>query len=163
MLAICEHYPDIPMDKALPKEDAVKPLRVLLADDQEEVLQTIAEIVSEKFQVVGMAENGRRALELTYLLSPDIVLLDFSMPVMNGLDAASHLKKAGSSAKIVFLTVHDDPSFVEAALSAGGTGYVLKMCLATDLIPSILKVMEGGIFISESIHSEKAPQFTLKL
>ena len=126
--------------------------RVLLADDQEEVRQAIAEIVSEKFQIVGIAKDGRHALELTYLLSPDVVLLDVSMPVMNGLEAASRLKKVGSSAKVVFVSIHDDPGFVQAALSAGASGYVLKTCLATDLIESILTAMKGGIFISESMH-----------
>ncbi len=153
MSAICEHFLSISMGESRLWEAENTP-RVLLADDQEQVLQTIAEIVSERFEIVGMAKNGRRVLELVYLLSPDVVLLDVSMPVMNGFEAASRLKKAGSSAKVVFLTVHDDPGFVQAALSAGGSGYVLKTCLATDLIESILIVMRGGIFISESVRLE---------
>jgi DNA-binding NarL/FixJ family response regulator len=154
MAAICEHFLNLPAAKSQLCDDAKHALRVLLADDQEQVRQTVAEIISEKFQVVGLAENGRRALELAYLLSPDVVLLDVSMPVMNGLEAASRLKKAGSLAKVVVLTVHDDPSFVEAALAAGASGYVLKTCLATDLIESILIAMKGGIFISESMNLE---------
>jgi DNA-binding NarL/FixJ family response regulator len=152
MSAICEHFLNIPLSKSQLWEEPEHTPRVVLADDQEEVRQTIANIVSEKFQVVGMAENGRHALELTYLLSPDVVLLDVSMPVMNGLEAASRLKKVGSSAKVVLVTVHDDPEFVEAALSAGASGYVLKTCLATELIESILIVMKGEIFISGSMH-----------
>jgi DNA-binding NarL/FixJ family response regulator len=154
MAAICEHFLNLPEAKSQLCYEAKTALRVLLADDQEQVRQTVAEIVSEKFQVVGLAENGRRALELAYLLSPDVVLLDVSMPVMNGLEATSRLKKAGSEAKVVVLTVHDDPSFVEAALSAGASGYVLKTRLATDLIASILIAMKGGIFISESMNLE---------
>lgn len=137
---------DIAMD------GTVRTLRVLLADDHADMLKIIAEIVSTKFQVVGTAENGRRALELAGVLFPDIILLDISMPVMNGFEAASCLKKAGSFAKVIFVTAHEEPGFVEAALSAGGRGYVLKRCLVTDLTLSIAKAAEGGIFVSKSIH-----------
>lgn len=142
----------IPMDESLSKKGATTNLRVLVADDQSEVLKVVTKIVSEKFQVVGMAENGRRALELAGLLSPDIILLDISMPIMNGFETASYLKKTGSSARVIFMTAHEDSGFVEAALSVGGCGYVMKRCLATDLILSISKAAKGEIFISESMH-----------
>jgi len=142
----------IPMDESLSEKESTNNLRVLVADDQSEVRKVVTKIVAEKFQVVGMADNGRRVLELAGLLSPDIILLDISMPIMNGFEIASHLKKAGSPARVIFMTAHEDSVFVEAALSAGGWGYVTKRCLATDLIPSISKAAKGEIFVSESIH-----------
>ena len=152
MSAICEHLLRAPMSKSCLSKEPENSPRILLADDYEQVLCTVAELVSDRFRIVGTARNGERAVELACLLLPDVVLLDVSMPVMNGFEAASRLKEAGSSAKVVFLTVHDDPGFVEAALTAGASGYVLKACLATDLIESIEIAMGNGIFVSESMH-----------
>jgi DNA-binding NarL/FixJ family response regulator len=78
-------------------------------------------------------------------------VLDISMPVLNGIEAACRLKESGSRAKVVFLTVHEDPVLVEAALSAGARGYVLKQRLATDLIPSIRQVLDDFIFVSAPV------------
>jgi len=103
-----------------------------------------------KFEVVATAKDGRRALELAHNLSPDVLLLDISMPVMNGIEAALHLKEEGSSAKVVFLTVHDDRDFVEAAMSAGALGYILKQRLAADLILGLKTVLDGDTFVSSS-------------
>jgi DNA-binding NarL/FixJ family response regulator len=76
--------------------------------------------------------------------------MDISMPVMNGIEAAAALIQAGTPAKIIFLTVHDDQDFVKAALATGASGYVVKARIATDLIPAILEVLEGHRFISPS-------------
>jgi DNA-binding NarL/FixJ family response regulator len=125
--------------------------RILLADDQEEMLQAVILTLSDEFNVVGTAENGMRALDLAKRLTPDVLVLDICMPVVNGIEAACRLKQVGSYARVVFLTVHDDPEFVDAALSAGALGYVLKPSLATDLIPAIWAAMQGEQFISPSI------------
>jgi DNA-binding NarL/FixJ family response regulator len=125
--------------------------RVLLADDQEEMLAALVEMLKGDFQIVGTAENGMRVLELTPRLVPDIVVLDISMPAVNGIEAASRLRKEYSWVRVIFLTVHQDADFVVAAMSAGALGYVLKSCLATDLVPAIWKALEGRTFISPSI------------
>src|SRR3981081_4518978 len=111
--------------------------RILLADDHEEMLETLAGILEDEFQIIGTANNGMRALELTASLAPDIVVLDISMPEMNGIEAAWRLREEGSLARVVFLTAHNDPDLVEAAMSAGALGYVLKSHLATDLASAI--------------------------
>ena len=74
------------------------------------------------------------------------------MPVLNGIQAACRLKEKGSSARILVLSMHTDPEFVEAALSAGALGYVVKACLATDLVPAIWSVMHDDVFISPVMH-----------
>jgi DNA-binding NarL/FixJ family response regulator len=125
--------------------------RILLADDQEEMLQTVNLILSDDFAVVGSVENGLLAVDLAMTLSPDVLLLDISMPVVDGIEAAYRLKELGSCARIIFLTVHLDYEFVEAALSVGALGYVLKPCLATDLVPAIWTVLQGNIFVSPSM------------
>ena len=125
--------------------------RILLADDQKEMLQAINLILNEEFTVVGTVEDGLRAVELTTILHPDVLVLDISMPVVNGIEAAFRLKRLGSQVRIIFLTVHADPEFVEAALSAGACGYVLKTFLVTDLVPAIWAAMQGDIFVSPSV------------
>jgi DNA-binding NarL/FixJ family response regulator len=121
--------------------------RVLLADDQEDMLETVFLSLVDEFNIVGTAESGARAVELAMKLSPDVLVLDISMPKINGIQAAWRLKELGSHVRVVFLTVHADPDFVEAALSTGAFGYVLKPSLATDLIPAIRAALEGNTFI----------------
>jgi DNA-binding NarL/FixJ family response regulator len=127
--------------------------RILLADDQEEMLETLVEMLEDEFQIVGTAENGTRVLELTPRLAPDIVVLDISMPVLNGFEAALRLKEQCSAARVVFLTAHEDTDLVEAAMSAGALGYVVKSCLATDLVPALWQALAGKTFVSPSLNN----------
>ena len=131
---------------------AMTALRILLADDHQEMLQALVGILEDEFQIVGTAGNGMRALELAASLTPDIVVLDISMPEVNGIEAARRLREEGSWAKVVFLTAHNDPDLVEAAMSAGALGYVLKSYLATDLVSAIWQASVGKTFISPSIN-----------
>jgi DNA-binding NarL/FixJ family response regulator len=125
--------------------------RIVLADDREEILRAVVLILKDEFTVIGIAHNGAYAVELATELHPDILVLDISMPVENGIEAACHLKDVGSTAKVIFLTVNAESEFVEAALAAGARGYVLKQSLAEDLIPAIWAVVHGNRFISPSI------------
>jgi DNA-binding NarL/FixJ family response regulator len=125
--------------------------RVLLADDQREVRETVVLVLEDEFQVVGTAADGRRALELASKVAADVVILDVAMPGLNGIEVALRLREDGSSAKVVFLTMHDDADLVEAAMSAGALGYVFKALLATDLVPAIWRAIEGRTFVSSSI------------
>ena len=125
--------------------------RVILADDQGEMLRAIALALRDEFLVVGTAENGTEAIDLTTRLRPDVLVLDICMPE-DGITAAYHLRDLGSKTKVIFLTVNNDPEFVEAAMSAGALGYVLKQSLAAELVPAIWSAMHGNVFISPSIH-----------
>jgi DNA-binding NarL/FixJ family response regulator len=134
-----------------PTEPHVGVARILLADDQEEVRLAIANLLEDEFEIIGTAENGQRAVELAQVLSPDVLVLDLCMPVLNGIEAAAQLRKSGLGPKIVFLTVNQDPDFVDAALSTGACGYVLKCSAGEDLIPAIHQAVEGQRFVSPSI------------
>jgi DNA-binding NarL/FixJ family response regulator len=125
--------------------------RILLADDQEEMLRTIIMVLGDEFNIIGTAKNGEDVIQLATRLSPDVVVLDICMPVLNGIKAACRLKELGSAARVIFLTVHTDSDFVEAAWSAGALGYVLKESLAADLTFAIRSVMQGNTFISRPI------------
>jgi DNA-binding NarL/FixJ family response regulator len=123
----------------------------VLADDHPESLQTMAFTLKDECDVVGTAENGRLAIELATTLSPDVLVLDICMPIVDGIEAACRLKELGSRVRVIFLTVHTELEFVEAALSAGALGYVLKQSLATDLVPALWVVTRDDIFISPSV------------
>jgi DNA-binding NarL/FixJ family response regulator len=119
--------------------------RVLVADDLTPVM---AALLRESFDVVGMVSDGQAALELTLELSPDLIVLAISMPGMSGIDVAQELKRRGITAKIVFLTVHEDSDILARALAAGGLGYVAKVLMDTDLIPAINEAFAGRVFVS---------------
>jgi DNA-binding NarL/FixJ family response regulator len=126
-------------------------IRVLLADDHEEVLARVRAILGEDFEIVGAVNNGRDAVEEAGRLNPDVLVIDISMPVLNGLQAASQLRDVNRRTKIVILTVHEDPDFVAAALAAGASAYVTKEDVTTDLLPAIYEVLQGGTYVSQSI------------
>ncbi len=118
-------------------------IRVLLADDHEAMLDRVAGLLATECNVVGTVTDGQQALDTAMELEPDVLVLDISMPVMNGIETARRLKEAGSETHIVFLTVHDDPAFVREALEAGALGYVIKQRMASDLVAAIRKAHAG--------------------
>lgn len=126
-------------------------VRVLLADDHEDFLATAVRHLEPHFDVLKPVSNGEALLDQAAKLEPDIVVLDISMPVLSGIEAARRLKAAGSPARIVFLTMHADPDYVRAALETGALGYVVKSRLATDLLPCIREALAGRPFVSPSI------------
>ena len=131
--------------------------RVLLVDDDADMLLTIAETLEGEFHVIGLAEDGSQALRAASR-SPDIVVLDISMPDMSGIEVAAQIRKAGCEAKVVFLSMYDDPDFVEAAMSAA-LAYVVKPRLATDLLPALRNALEGRTFTSPSVHLPQNPGY----
>ena len=124
--------------------------RVLLADDHDAMLQRALSLL-RNFQVVGTANNGRDLVAEALRLDPDVIVLDITMPIMTGIEAAHELREAGSTAKLVFLTVHDQPAFLHACFTEGALGYVIKSHLGNDLIPAINEALSGHHFISPSI------------
>jgi DNA-binding NarL/FixJ family response regulator len=123
---------------------------VLLADDHDEFLATVVRHLEPHFDVVGTVGDGQALVDEAVRLAPDVVVLDITMPVVNGIDAARKLKATGSRARIVFLTVHADPDYVCAALDVGALGYVLKSELASDLLPCLEDAVSGRSFVSRS-------------
>jgi DNA-binding NarL/FixJ family response regulator len=122
--------------------------RVLVADDLAPVLNTVAALLRESFDVVGMVSDGREALHAALKLEPELVVLDISMPLMSGIEVAQELKRQGSKAKVVFLTIHEDHDILNACRAAGGLGYVIKVLMDTDLVPAIKEALAGHSFTS---------------
>jgi DNA-binding NarL/FixJ family response regulator len=115
------------------------------------VVQRVLSLLKCDFEVVGTATNGRDLLTEAEQLKPDVIVLDITMPILNGIEAAHELKQLGSTARLVFLTVHERPAFVHACFAEGAQGYVTKSRLGTDLIPAIHEALSGGRFISPSV------------
>lgn len=128
-------------------------IRILLADDHETILERVSLLLGEDFEIVGRVTNGLMAVEEVERLDPDVLVMDISMPNLNGLQAAARLQKCKCRTRVVILTVHEDQDFVAAALSAGASGYVTKENVTTDLIPAIHEALRGGTYISQSIPS----------
>jgi len=126
-------------------------IRVLLVDDNGEMLTDLRDELSAEFEIAGTAENGEQAVREVFRLEPDIVVLDITMPVMNGLQVASLLREKRSATKILFLTIHEEPEYISAAFSAGACGYVTKRRLASDLRVAIREVYDGRNFLSPSL------------
>jgi len=123
-------------------------IRVLLADDHEAMLDRVTDLLADDCDVIGTAIDGRQALEAAMELKPDVLVLDISMPVMNGIETARSLKELGAKTRIVFLTVHDDPDYAREALEAGALGYVIKSRITSDLVAAINEVHAGRSFVS---------------
>ncbi len=123
-------------------------IRVLLADDHEAMLERVTKLLGAECDVVAAVRDGRQALEAVRESKPDVLVLDISMPVMNGIETAHRLKEAGIEVRIVFLTVHDDPDFAREALEAEELGYVIKPRIASDLVVAINEVHAGRSFVS---------------
>src|SRR5437763_15185797 len=127
-------------------------IRLLLADDHAVVRNGLRALLEkESFQVSAEACDGQEAVRLAAAVHPDVAVLDISMPMLNGLDAARELKKNEEGIKIILLTRHDEPQYVTEALRAGVKGYVLKNQAATDLVAAIEQVGRGGVYLSPNV------------
>ena len=129
--------------------------RVLLADDHPPMLALTSALLGRECTVVGSVVDGRALLAEAEQLEPDLVVLDITMPGLNGIEAARQLRYLRHPARLVFLTVHEDSDYARAALDAGGLGYVVKSRLASDLLPAIRAALAGRRFISPTISLEE--------
>lgn len=134
-------------------------VRVLIADDHQELLDRVATILAREFTVVGTVTDGAQLVAAQATLNPDVMIVDLCMPRMNGLEAATCIRRAGSRAPIVILTAYCEPEGVEAAVAAGALGYVIKESLCHDLLPAIRAALAGRLFVSAAVsepHSHTA-------
>jgi DNA-binding NarL/FixJ family response regulator len=128
-------------------------IRVLIVEDHETVREGLRLIVDaqEDMQVCGEAGDGRKAIQMAQELIPDVLLMDISMPELNGLTAAAKLKRIAPEIKILTLTRHTDEAYLQELLQAGVSGYVLKQSAATELVRAIRAVASGGNYLDPSM------------
>ena len=122
--------------------------RVLLADDHHPMLNRIVSLLKEHFEIVGSVSDGRALVREAQRLHPDVIVLDITMPILTGIEAAGELYEAGSKARLVFLSVHQSNAFVRECFAKGGLGYVTKSRMMTDLIPAINEALSNRRFVS---------------
>ncbi|HYO81906.1 MAG TPA: response regulator transcription factor [Bryobacteraceae bacterium] len=124
---------------------------ILLADDHKIVLDGLRGVLEHEFDLLGFVTNGRELVQEALRLKPDVIVADISMPLLNGIDAVAKLREQGSTARVVFLTMHPDPTYATRALQAGGSGYVLKHAASDELVTAIRAVLRGGTWLSPAL------------
>jgi DNA-binding NarL/FixJ family response regulator len=129
------------------------PARILVADDHAIIRQGLCSLLEKQpdIEVVGMVEDGRKALESVRELTPDIVIMDITMPNLNGIDATRKIIEGRGGTKVIALSMLSSRRFVTEMLKAGASGYILKECLFDELIEAIRTVLNGGIYLSPRI------------
>jgi len=125
--------------------------RVLMADDHSILLAGVRKLIEEYCEVVGTVQDGRALLEAANRLKPELILLDISMPLLNGLDAARQLKKTLPETKLLFLTMHASPRYATEAFKAGGSGFLLKQSADLELPQAITAVLQGKHYLTPAI------------
>jgi DNA-binding NarL/FixJ family response regulator len=129
---------------------SLKP-RVLIADDHRLVVEGLARIIEQQCELVGVVNNGREVLAAAVEKNPDVILLDITMPLLNGIEAARQVKREKPDIKIIFVTMQLNRDYVREAFEAGGSGYVLKQAAASELMMAMHEVREGRFFVSPMI------------
>lgn len=137
----------------------MKRARILLADDHSFTLEGVRTVLEPHHEIVGTVADGRALLEAALRLKPELIVLDITMPLLNGIDAAVQIKKSLPETKLLFVTMHVNPAYLEAALDAGGTGYVLKSAAGRELLEAVDSVLEGRIYITPSLSGEYLERF----
>lgn len=134
--------------------------KVLLADDHKIVLEGLRGLLDEEFELVGVVTDGRQLVDEALRLSPDVVVADISMPMLNGIEAVRQLHEKGCTAKVVFLTMHADQTYATRALLGGGSGYVLKHSASDELVTAIRAALKGKTFVSPAAQNATLDEMT---
>ncbi len=133
--------------------------RVLVADDHPLTLEGIRAVLEPHLESVGTVSNGRELVEAALRTKPDLIVLDITMPQLNGIDAAIQIRKSLPSVKLLFITMHVSPAYLEAALSVGGVGYVLKSSAREELLKAADSVLKGRIYITPGLSGKSFAGF----
>jgi len=141
----------------------VNTTRVMLVDDQTLFAESLKGVLDSRYPeltVVGIANNGKAAIEGVHKWSPEVILMDVRMPVMDGVEATGEIHEKFPSIRIIMLTTFDDDEYVQEAVARGAVGYVLKNIPIQDLVDSIRVVREGAFLMTESVASRLMRRFS---
>jgi len=126
----------------------------VLADDHAILLDGVRKLLESEYEILASAADGRELVASTLRLSPDVVLLDIGMPLLNGIEAARQIQRAAPHVKIVFLTQQSHKSYVQEAFRAGAAGYILKQSAATELLDGLREVLQGRYYVTPLVASQ---------
>ncbi len=125
--------------------------RVLVADDHSLIRTGILALLADEVEVIGQVEDGRTLVTEALRLRPDLIVLDVSMPNMNGIEAARRIRQQWPEARLLFVTMHADPMYLREALHAGAQGYLLKSVASDELVSAVRRVLKGEVYLSDAI------------
>jgi DNA-binding NarL/FixJ family response regulator len=132
----------------------MKRTRVLLADDHKIILNGLRSLLESEFEIVGKVEDGRALVSAAEKLRPDVIVVDISMPILNGIEAVRQIKKVDPKVKVVFLTMHPDVTYAIRAFEVGASGYVLKHSASSELLMAIREAIRGRTYVTPMIAGE---------
>jgi DNA-binding NarL/FixJ family response regulator len=133
--------------------------RILLADDHTLVAEAFCRLLEPQFEVVGSASDGRALLEKAMQLKPDVILLDLSMPVLNGFEAGARLKKMLPQTKLIVLTMNEDSEVAADVLRRWASGFVLKKSASAELVQAIQQALRGGSYVTSHMTQSLLDRF----
>jgi DNA-binding NarL/FixJ family response regulator len=130
---------------------AMRRPRLLLADDHVETGEQLQNLLRPHFDVVALVEDGQALVNAAARLTPDVIVTDISMPGLNGIEACALILRDDPGARVIFVTVHAQPTLVARSLAAGARGYVLKDAAGDDLVPAVRAALDGDCYVSRAI------------
>jgi len=126
-------------------------IRILVADDHRIVAEGLRRLLEPTYELLAIADNGRELVAAAIKLKPDVIVVDISMPLLNGIDAVSEIRNAGVQAKIIYLTMHLETNYARRALATGASAYILKHSASSELLFAIQQALAGRYFVSPTI------------
>ena len=149
-----QEMPEGAIDSSRSVPPEVRRTRIILADDHKMVTECLAQVFDQSFELLATVHNGQDLIDAVAQFQPEVAVVDISMPLMNGIEAAKHIALANPNTKVIFLTMHMNRAYVEQAFAAGARGYVLKRAAAAELVTAIREVMNGGRYVSPQLSEE---------
>lgn len=128
--------------------------RILIADDHTLVAELCKRLLEAEFEVVGTVGDGRALVQAAGVLKPDVIVVDVTMPVLNGIDAACQVKQELRAVKVIYFTMNPDPRIAAEAFRRGASGYLLKTCAASEMVAAVRAALQGGSYMSATLSSD---------
>ncbi len=138
-------------------QPAFEKARLLIAEDHQLVADGLRKLLEPEFELAAIVNDGRAAVDAYDRLRPNLVILDIGLPLLNGIEAARQIKKLSPDARILIVSMHSDRGYIEEALKAGASGYLLKQAAAAELLDAIHSVLQGRYYVSKSLAASGAP------
>lgn len=129
--------------------------RILIADDHTLVADLCKRLLETEFEVVGIVSNGRALVRAVAETKPDVIVVDISMPILNGLDASVQARQIAPRLKVLFLTMNPDPKLAAEAFCRGASGYLLKTCASSEMITAVREVLRGHSYLSRALRKDE--------
>ena len=139
--------------RGMAESQFMKQARILLADDYAPTRESFEAALAPHFEIVATVANGRDLVEAALRLKPELIILDITMPLLNGIKAAREIRKSLPETKLLFVTMHTSSAYVQADFKVGGTGYLVKSSAREEILAAVVKVLEGETYITPNLTS----------